>query len=234
MNHYESDAVTRVKDDHAISRILALDPRGLYDAVRNKGITMCGYAATVAMLVAVREGSGARSLCDFRRCQWRSRPSGGLRRNHSSLESCRKPPEHPEPRIPTQPQARNGSEHASKYARSLDGDPDVRRLADVAAHSSHVCGVVVRSGARISAAYSAATAATAAAAPESSHTYDKCRQSEQCKPAAAAHGSAEEERVESHAGRHRANRREQARSLRVIHRHHAGQLRRRSGAIQRR
>jgi len=55
MNHYESDAVTRVKDDHAISRILALDPRGLYDAVRNEGITMCGYAATVAMLVAVRE-----------------------------------------------------------------------------------------------------------------------------------------------------------------------------------
>ncbi|MGA2511357.1 MAG: AmmeMemoRadiSam system protein B [Candidatus Acidiferrales bacterium] len=55
MNHYESDAVTRVKDERAISRILALDPRGLYDTVRSEGITMCGYAATVAMLVAMRD-----------------------------------------------------------------------------------------------------------------------------------------------------------------------------------
>jgi AmmeMemoRadiSam system protein B len=53
MNHYESDAITRVKDNRAIAQILALDPRGLYDTVRLEGITMCGYAATVAMLVAV-------------------------------------------------------------------------------------------------------------------------------------------------------------------------------------
>lgn len=55
MNHYESDAITRVKDHKAIERILALDPRGLYDTVRSEGITMCGYAATVAMLVAMRD-----------------------------------------------------------------------------------------------------------------------------------------------------------------------------------
>jgi len=55
MNHYENDDVTRVKDHRAIARVLALDPRGLYDTVRSEGITMCGYAATVAMLVAVRE-----------------------------------------------------------------------------------------------------------------------------------------------------------------------------------
>jgi AmmeMemoRadiSam system protein B len=55
MNHYESDAITRAKDERAIARILALDARGLYDTVRSEGITMCGYAATVAMLVAVRE-----------------------------------------------------------------------------------------------------------------------------------------------------------------------------------
>ena len=54
MNHYESDAITRVKDGRAIERVLALDPRGLYDTVRREGITMCGYAAIVAMLVAVR------------------------------------------------------------------------------------------------------------------------------------------------------------------------------------
>jgi AmmeMemoRadiSam system protein B len=55
MNHYESDAVTRTKDERAVRHILALDPKGLYDTVRNEGISMCGYAATVAMLVAVRE-----------------------------------------------------------------------------------------------------------------------------------------------------------------------------------
>jgi AmmeMemoRadiSam system protein B len=53
MNHYENDVVTRDKDKQAIDRILALDPRGLYDTVRSLGITMCGYAATVAMLVAL-------------------------------------------------------------------------------------------------------------------------------------------------------------------------------------
>jgi MEMO1 family protein len=55
MNHYEGDAITREKDHRAIERILALDPRGLYDTVRSGGITMCGYAATVAMLVAMRD-----------------------------------------------------------------------------------------------------------------------------------------------------------------------------------
>ena len=55
MNHYETDAITRVKDQMAIARILELDPRGLYDTVRSEGITMCGYAATVAMLAAVIE-----------------------------------------------------------------------------------------------------------------------------------------------------------------------------------
>lgn len=55
LNHYEDDAATRLKDARAIERILALDPRGLYDTVRNEGITMCGYAATVAMLVAAVE-----------------------------------------------------------------------------------------------------------------------------------------------------------------------------------
>ncbi len=55
MNHYESDAVTRAKDHRAIARILALDPRGLYDTVRSEEISMCGYAATVALLVAMRD-----------------------------------------------------------------------------------------------------------------------------------------------------------------------------------
>jgi AmmeMemoRadiSam system protein B len=53
MNHYESDSVTRVKDERAIARVLALDPRGLYDTVRAEEITMCGFAAAVVLLVAV-------------------------------------------------------------------------------------------------------------------------------------------------------------------------------------
>jgi MEMO1 family protein len=55
MNHYESDAITRVKDEQAIARVLALDPRGLYDTVRAEEITMCGIAAAVVMLVAVHD-----------------------------------------------------------------------------------------------------------------------------------------------------------------------------------
>jgi AmmeMemoRadiSam system protein B len=55
MNHYENDVLTRVKDKFAIDKILAIDARGLYDIVRSKGITMCGYAAAVVMLVALRK-----------------------------------------------------------------------------------------------------------------------------------------------------------------------------------
>jgi AmmeMemoRadiSam system protein B len=54
MNHYEPDDVTRVKDRKAIDRILALEPRELFDTVRNERISMCGYGATVAMLIAAR------------------------------------------------------------------------------------------------------------------------------------------------------------------------------------
>jgi MEMO1 family protein len=55
MNHYESDAITRDKDRRAIELIVALDPQGLYDTVRFEQISMCGYAATVAMLIAMVE-----------------------------------------------------------------------------------------------------------------------------------------------------------------------------------
>ena len=54
MNHYESDAITRVKDKQAIDRILVLDPTGLYETVRRERISMCGYGPTVAMLTAVK------------------------------------------------------------------------------------------------------------------------------------------------------------------------------------
>jgi len=55
MNHYESDSVTRVKDRRAIEQVLALDPRGLYDVVREGHISMCGYGPAVAMLTAAHK-----------------------------------------------------------------------------------------------------------------------------------------------------------------------------------
>ncbi len=54
MNHYESDAITRVKDHKAIDRVLALDPRGLWEVVMNEEVSMCGFGPTVSMLTAAK------------------------------------------------------------------------------------------------------------------------------------------------------------------------------------
>jgi hypothetical protein len=53
LNHYEDDATTRRKDQKAIDRMLALDPRGLYDTCRDEKISMCGLGPAVAMLTAL-------------------------------------------------------------------------------------------------------------------------------------------------------------------------------------
>jgi hypothetical protein len=60
MNHYESDAATRVKDHRAIERILTLDPCGLHEVVTQQAISMCGFGPAVAMLTAARR-LGAKS-----------------------------------------------------------------------------------------------------------------------------------------------------------------------------
>jgi hypothetical protein len=54
MSHYERAATAKEKDFKAIQRILELDPEGLYHAVREYGITMCGYGPAVAMLTACK------------------------------------------------------------------------------------------------------------------------------------------------------------------------------------
>ena len=54
MNHYESDAVTRVKDRKAIDQILGMNPEGLHQVVRRESISMCGYGPTVVMLTAAK------------------------------------------------------------------------------------------------------------------------------------------------------------------------------------
>jgi AmmeMemoRadiSam system protein B len=54
MNHYESDAITRVKDAKAIEPLLKLDARGLHEVVRREKISMCGVGPTTSMIVASR------------------------------------------------------------------------------------------------------------------------------------------------------------------------------------
>jgi hypothetical protein len=54
MNHYESDAITRVKDHKAIERVLAMNAYGLWQVVMNEDISMCGFGPTVVMLTAAK------------------------------------------------------------------------------------------------------------------------------------------------------------------------------------
>lgn len=54
MNHYESDAVTRVKDAMAIDPLLRLDAKALYETVRRERISMCGAGPATVMLIAAR------------------------------------------------------------------------------------------------------------------------------------------------------------------------------------
>lgn len=58
MNHYESAAVGRRKDERALERLLALDPEGLLEVTRRESISMCGVAPAAAMLFASRALGG--------------------------------------------------------------------------------------------------------------------------------------------------------------------------------
>lgn len=54
MNHYESAAITRAKDEKAIDRMMALDARGLWEVVMAEDISMCGFGPAVVMLAAAK------------------------------------------------------------------------------------------------------------------------------------------------------------------------------------
>ena len=54
MNHYEDDAITRIKDHKAIECLLALDARGLWEVVMREDISMCGFGPAVTMLTAAK------------------------------------------------------------------------------------------------------------------------------------------------------------------------------------
>jgi AmmeMemoRadiSam system protein B len=61
MNHYESDALTRVKDAKAIDPMLKLDARALYETVLRERISMCGFGPATAMIVAARSLGATRA-----------------------------------------------------------------------------------------------------------------------------------------------------------------------------
>jgi AmmeMemoRadiSam system protein B len=54
MSHYVSDTAARTIDKKAIDKMLALDPEGLYNTVREEAITMCGVIPVTTMLYAAR------------------------------------------------------------------------------------------------------------------------------------------------------------------------------------
>jgi hypothetical protein len=55
MTHYEPAAVARTKDETAIKAVINLDARALWETVRSKNITMCGYMPVIAMITAAKE-----------------------------------------------------------------------------------------------------------------------------------------------------------------------------------
>jgi len=55
MTHYQPADFATSQDRFAIDRMLSVDPEGLYREVRDKGISMCGFAPTVAALTACRD-----------------------------------------------------------------------------------------------------------------------------------------------------------------------------------
>ena len=62
LSHYVPAATADRLDHLAIDQILARDPRGLYDTVTRKHISMCGIAPTTAMLAAIRQRPLSASL----------------------------------------------------------------------------------------------------------------------------------------------------------------------------
>ena len=54
MSHYLQDDDARATDRLALAPLAAADPRGLFDAVRAHGITMCGYIPATVALIAAR------------------------------------------------------------------------------------------------------------------------------------------------------------------------------------
>jgi AmmeMemoRadiSam system protein B len=55
MSHLVSREVAEKKDFLAIDKILAMDPKGLYEIVESENISMCGFQSTTSALIASKE-----------------------------------------------------------------------------------------------------------------------------------------------------------------------------------
>ncbi len=62
MNHYENQTITLEKDQWAIDKILTQDPKGLFDTVHSKKISMCGIIPTTVMLATCNKLKAKRTL----------------------------------------------------------------------------------------------------------------------------------------------------------------------------
>jgi MEMO1 family protein len=66
MSHYLEDGEARAVDRLALAPLAAADARGLFDAVRAHGITMCGYIpATVALIAARALGASHATIVGY-------------------------------------------------------------------------------------------------------------------------------------------------------------------------
>ena len=55
MNHYESDEITKEKDELALKHVYELDYKGLLKTCAQKHITMCGVVPTAVAIVAAKQ-----------------------------------------------------------------------------------------------------------------------------------------------------------------------------------
>jgi hypothetical protein len=66
MSHYVGQKTAEALDSLAVRKILDLDARGLFDTVRSRGISMCGFQPTTAAVVAAVElGAKAAELVRY-------------------------------------------------------------------------------------------------------------------------------------------------------------------------
>ncbi len=61
MTHMESLSVVEKKDKTAINKILNLDEQGLFNAVKNDNISMCGYIPAIIMLKCIKALGGKKA-----------------------------------------------------------------------------------------------------------------------------------------------------------------------------
>jgi AmmeMemoRadiSam system protein B len=67
MTHFESSTSAGTKDRLALDQIEALDPRGLYDVVVERNISMCGFIPATIMLIAAKSlGATRATLIEYR------------------------------------------------------------------------------------------------------------------------------------------------------------------------